>query len=246
MAWAGNPDQRVTRPPQRQLVCLLDGRESNPLPAAAELPVLHTSSAPSALERGTYHMPPLNLKALAFLALGLIIAGLLAYIYIVTGQRDTARARLEAAEARHIAFANDVKAKAENMIQRVRERNRRVASDQDRITKERTRALQAQLDDVRRRFADLLRRPSGGTNPGRAPGGDGVPSVPRPGGGSDAAALPGGLSPSSPAVWLTLEDALVCTQNSLTLVQFQQWAREQMAVDRTLPNAADPASNPRQ
>lgn len=173
----------------------------------------------------------LNLKALAAIGAGLIILGLLVWGYILTGKLETARARADAAEAREVAFAERVKAKAEEIQRRLIERARRVEAEQDRINEEISNDYEAQLAAVRARYERLLAG-TGRANPGGA--GPAPASRPVPGGpsGASGAAGEGGFSPTSPATWLTLSDALICTENSMRLVGWQRWYREQRAVDR--------------
>jgi hypothetical protein len=171
-----------------------------------------------------------RIKAAVAILAGVVILGLLVWGYVLTGKLETARARADAAEAREIAFAERVKAKAEEIQRKALERARRIEADQDRISQEVAREYQARLDDARRRYDDLLRRPASGTNPGSGSGSR-TPVAPAPGGTSRPAPQ-GGLSPGSAATWLTLEDALICTENSLRLVGWQDWWGRVSAVNR--------------
>lgn len=189
-------------------------------------------------------MPKLNLKALAAIGAGLIILVLLALLYMARADNRELVAKLDAAEQRHIAFAERVKAKAEEIQRRALERARRVEAEQDRINQEISHDYEAQLAALRARYERLLAGPAG-ANPGgsgSAPAGRPVP------GGAGGAARPsgeGGLSPASPATWLTLRDAFICTKNSMMLVGWQRWYREQRAIDReAMPAEAQSTSQP--
>lgn len=166
-------------------------------------------------------MPTLNLRALAAIGAGLIILGLLAWIYVLGNQRDAARAGWEAEKTASALFAERVKNKALELSRRIEAYTRRVEADQTRVTQEVNRDYQIRLAELRAAYERLLRER--GTNPGRPSPAPGLPRVPDAPRGPDGAAGPDGLS---------LAERLLASEQALRLLFLQDWVRQQQAVQR--------------
>ena len=167
-----------------------------------------------------------------------IVAGLVLLLGLQTwrldarsAERDAARAALERAEARHVLFAQRVRAKAEEIARKALERARRVEADQDRISKETSHEYQIRLADLRARYERFLRDRAGRADPGGARPTPGLPPLPRPAPGPDGPPDPDRLPhPARPG--LDLAERLLCSEQSLRLLFLQQWVHEQQAVER--------------
>ena len=182
---------------------------------------------------------------LSRLALALI-AGLILLLGLQTwrldgrsAERDAARAAAERAEARHILFAERVRAKAEEISRKALERARRVEAEQDRISQETAHEYESQLAALRARYDRLLRERAGGADPGRAGDAAGLPPLPQPARGPDGAAEPDRLPlagdprlPLGARPELALGERLLCSEQSLRLLFLQRWVRGQQGVER--------------
>ena len=174
---------------------------------------------------------------LSRLALALI-AGLILLLGLQTwrldgrsAERDAARAAAERAEARHLLFAERVRAKAEEISRKALERARRVEAEQDRISQETAHEYESQLAALRARYERLLRERAGGTGAGGAGGSPGLPALPAPARGADGAAGPDRL-PQPAEAELSLAERLLCSEQALRLLHLQAWVREQEGVER--------------
>ena len=125
---------------------------------------------------------------------------------------DIARYRAAAAEARAADAAHKLQ----------------VETAQDQITKEISDDYETRLAALRARFERL--RAANAAAPGHQSGAGGapVPALPAAPGGADAAPGQDRLPDS---------DRLICSVNSLQLLDLQQWIRREIAVPRDVPKA---------
>lgn len=157
-------------------------------------------------------------------------------LHIRTGQRDDARQERDLIAAQAVAFAADVRATAERVRSTYAQNALRVEREQTQVTEEVSDEFQARIADLHRRVAALrLRTSPGGADPGGAAG-DRHPGFPDAAGGTDAAAAQAGL----PAPGLSLQDAIVATEQAIQLDELIRWLTRQMAIVRTPAKSAEP------
>jgi hypothetical protein len=167
----------------------------------------------------------LNLRALAAIGAGLIIAGLLVYAYILTGQRDTARAQVTAEQQAHAATVANYRAAAAEATRRDAENRARIEAEQRAANERISHEYEARIVAVREQYARLLRERAGAGSGNARP----APVPPRGGatGQPDAAAPQDGFS---------LADRLIATEQAIQLEELQRYVRETVAIINGQPS----------
>src|ERR1043165_641736 len=188
----------------------------------------------------------LILTATVIAALGIMLA-------IRTGQRnharverDQARAETRLVRAEFATFAAQVRATAERVRSTYAQNALRVEREQSQVTEEVSHDYQTRIADLNRRVAALrLRTAPGGANHG-GPGGDRYPGLPDAAGRFDAAAAQAGLPAAElGAGGLSLEDAIIATEQAIQLDELIRWVRRQEAIVRTpATSTSAPAADP--
>ena len=158
----------------------------------------------------------------AMIGIGVAVALFLAWVARIDHLRAAHLKQYQAEHAAYVQFQADVKAKTE--LARIADAAHKaeVERDQNKVTMEVSNDYQAQLADLRRRYAALQLRNNAKANSGGGRS-SAMPGVPNTASGADDTAPQAGLPP---------EDALIASEQALQLKGLQDWVRGQEAVER--------------